>query len=52
MCSGSSLQYLLGGVDGGAENGDQLDYLLVLRHTLVVVPGLEWNGLDHRCRDV
>ena len=44
--------YLFGGANGGAENRDQLDYLLVLRNTLVVVSGLEWNGLDHGCRNV
>lgn len=44
--------YLSGVADGGTENRHQFDDLLVLRHTLVVVPGLERDGLDHRCRNV
>lgn len=44
--------YLFGGADGGTENRHQFDYLLVLRHTLVVVSDLEWDGLNHRCWNV
>lgn len=39
---------LSGGADGGAEDGHQLDNLLVLGNTLVVVPRLKWDRLDHR----
>ena len=41
--------YLFGGDDGGTEMRHQFDYVLVLRHTLVVVSGLEGDGLNHRC---
>lgn len=35
------------GADGAAEDGHQLDDLLVLRHTLVVVSRLKWDSVDH-----
>lgn len=40
---------LSGGADGGAEDRHQLHYLLVFSHTLVIVSGLEWDRLHHRC---
>lgn len=41
--------HLSGGADGRTENRHQFDYLLVLRHALVVVTGLKRDGLNHRC---
>lgn len=40
---------LFAGADGAAENRQELGYLFVLRHTLVVISSLEWNNLSDWC---
>lgn len=47
-CLESKSWNLSGGADGAAEDGHQLDDLLVFRHALVVVSRLKCDGLDHR----